>query len=127
MNYSEILTLGRKINNRLLDSSTWLTTSTHKFVVPTGKRWFVLGGIVNRSDAATLEIKVADTSDLTIDYIDTQAAGTGITAWPNDTVDAKISTSYPKILDAGERISLVFGAAQGATAYISCIVIEVNI
>lgn len=115
------ITLARKVNNYLSPASAWDSTTAHHYVVPADKRWILLYGIVNLDASGTLSVYVRDAADKIVGLLATYAAGTGVKAYP---IDAYWSGDGPIVLDAGEYIRLVCGAAQGAGAYSSCVVLE---
>lgn len=120
----------RKINNWEDDATSgtlWTSTTTFDVVVPTGKRWFVIGGQITRSDSDALTVRAYDTSDEIIFQIASQAAATGVTAWPDALGAVAVATAKPfYVLDEGEYIRIYFAGAQGATAEASCVVLEVD-
>ncbi|MEE9540567.1 MAG: hypothetical protein V3V85_03615, partial [Candidatus Thorarchaeota archaeon] len=98
------------------------------YEVPTGKRWYLLGGTTNRDVSGDLVIVCLDTSGNVILELQYEAAGTGSATWPSASNSARHHSGVgrPMVLDAGEQVDLTFGAAQGAGAYASCVVLEVN-
>lgn len=123
---TELLTKAKKVNNYELYSASgplWTDTTHYRATVPVGKRWFVLGGAVKRDASATINTGVYDAADKQIGKILDDAAGTGLVSFPEDCYF--IGTSW--ILEAGEYIESVFGAAQGTGAYHSCVVVEIDV
>ena len=102
------------------------STTEQKYTVPSGKRWYLIGGVVNRDVSKTLTITACDTSDKIIHSVAFASAGTGKHNYPTG-VAGTANLHRPIILDAGEYIHIVFGDAQGAGAYASCVVIEVTL
>lgn len=130
MNVTELLTIARKINNYEIDpvggvKVLWTSTTEYKAVVPTGKRWFLYGGIFNRSVNSTASVYLYDSSDDILLHLDTFAAGTGLGAYPNVARTANII--FPWVMDAGEYVKISLGTAQDASAYATCMVLEVDI
>lgn len=126
--FAEILTLAEKVNNYLTPASAFDSTTQHQYVVPTGKRWFVLGGTCNRNAAATITITARDVSDQILIHIDYQGSSTGVHSWPNSNASGtEYFYTFPLVLDAGEYIRIVYSAAQGAGAFSSCVVLEVDV
>jgi len=122
------LTLARKINNRKLSSATWTSTTQHKFICPAGKRWFVLYGMISRDVSSTITVRVYDSSDAQILNLEEATAATGSSVWPNlSGLNEVDGGAYPIILDAGEYVSIGFGTAQSTVAWITCVVLEVDI
>ncbi|GAH92587.1 unnamed protein product [marine sediment metagenome] len=121
----DMLAFAEKVNLRLLNSSTWDSTTEHEWKVPAGKRWFIYGGMVNRSDSATLIIEYRDTGDNLMMRLVSESAATGPFSWPESSY--KVWTGLPLILDPGEHIRFTFGVAQGAAAYITGVALEANV
>lgn len=129
MNLIDLLVAGKKVNNYEADATggtLWVDTTHFKCVVPLGRRWFVLGGIINRSDSGTAITRYYDAADKVLYQADFLNAATGVSAWPNTVASTGVGNVAPWfILDEGEYVETLYGAAQGATAYQSCVVIEV--
>jgi len=129
MIFAELLTLARKLNNYEVYGAgagpLWTSTTNYKAVVPAGKRWFLYGGVVFRSASATASINVYDAADKKIYTLGSHAAATGICHYPE--AENTGSLAFPIPLDAGEYVDITLGAAQGATAYGTCVVLEVDI
>lgn len=129
--FAELLTVAKKLNNYEDDATSgtlWTSTQTFEVVVPTDKRWFVLGGQVTRDVSSTVIITARDAADKIITMIYSAGAGTGTNAWPNTVASASTYPfAVPLILEAGEYIYMAFGTAQGATAHASCMVLEVDV
>lgn len=102
-----------------------VSTTNHKITVPTGVRWLFFGGRVNRSANATLVIRLYESGDEVILQLQDDAAATGATNYPNTDKAEMTVPGMPIPLKAGDYINIVFGAAQGATASCSAIVLEV--
>lgn len=119
-----LLTLAKKDNNYVATAAAFSDSTTlHKATVPAGKRWFLIAGYVKRDAAATLIITLRDSAGANIGKILDEAAGTTGVAYPE--ADFQVGTAY--ILDEAEWIQFDFGVAQGAGAYLSCMVLEVDI
>lgn len=125
---AEILHMGRKLNQYQLDATSgglWTDTTHFKTTaVAAHRRQLVLGGVTNRSVSGTVVIYAYDVSGNIIACLANEGAATGITGYPESTT---FMINAPMILDEGEYIQMTFGAAQGATAYASCVVIEVEL
>lgn len=120
------LARARKVEIYLLDAtSTWDATTNHKWTVPAGKRWFVIGGNVKRDANETLYVTCHNSSDEQILQLVSEAAATTLKAWPES--DYAIWGGTPIVLDAGDYIYFLCGGAQGAAAYISGWVLEVDV
>lgn len=114
---------GRIVDNFRLDAtSTWDSTTTNVYTCPTGRRWFLLPSVVKITQNATAVIYHYNSSDkVTAVYLD-KTASTGTYPWPQ--------TTYPYdiiIVEAGEYLKLIAGAAQDANAYMSARVVEVMV
>lgn len=128
------LHFARKVNNYDIDATAgglWTSTTTYRATVPALKRWFVIGGFVNRSVNGTLVVRSYNAAGAIIAMHDSQAAATGGTAYPSTQastyIQQKTANGFMAILDPGEFVELTFGNAQDAAAYASCIVLEVDI
>lgn len=99
------------------------STSDHRITCPAGKQWTIIHILVNRSDAATLNVRIRNASDQLTGYIDNVASGTGTTVM-GSTQASTVTAQMPVILTAGQYIWFNFGAAQGATASCSLWYIE---
>lgn len=124
----ELLTIARKVNNRIVDATDnaatnakWDSTTGQKYVVPTGKRWRLLSSQVQLDVSATLAIYHRDSSDNIIALLANYTAGTGVKPYPT----APSYTAEPVILDAGEYVDIDMNNAQGAGASASCVVLEI--
>lgn len=123
MIFAELQTLAKKNNNYVATGASFSNSTTlHKIVCPTGKRWFLLGGYVFRDASATIIVTIRDSTGANIQKVLDEAAGTGGTVYP----EAVFQTGVI-VLDAAEWIQMDFGAAQGGGAYVSGIVLEVNV
>jgi hypothetical protein len=101
----------------------WTDTTHYKVTVPTYKRWWLFGGVVNRDANQTCDVMVYDSSNNIVLYLADQAAGTGISHYPDSTL-AQVQMPIP--LEAGMYVQATFDGAQGANAYASCYVLEVE-
>lgn len=132
---ADIIMTGRKVNNFITDATDnaptnakWTSTTEQEYTVPSGKRWYLLGGIVNADVNATCTVRIEDSSNNIIQQLHYESARTGICAYPQQ-YSSGYSQNAPfiMILDAGELVKIVMGAAQGAGAFASCVVIEVTL
>lgn len=124
--YTELLTLAKKHNNYAVDATgggLWVNTTHYIAEVPASKRWFVLGGVINRAVSSTVYVISRDTADKEIIRHLDEGAATGLKTWP----EADFSSGNPIILDASEQIYMHFGTAQDASSYATCIVLEVDV
>lgn len=124
---TDILPFARKLNNYEADATSgtlWVSTTQFKVVCPTGKRWYLLYGVFNRTVNASVVMYIRDISNQVIGWLGALTAATGVAGYPYYTG----SLSNPlRVIDAGEYVSLEFGAAQDANAYASCVVLEVDV
>ena len=104
----------------------WTSTTIQTWTVPAGKRWYFLGGTVLNSVDATATLDMYDAQPKIVfglASIATPGAATRV-QYP----DADIGYVHrPIAMDAGWSIKLTMGAAQGAAAEASCVVIEVSV
>ena len=127
MDSLKLLKLGRLVDNFEEDATgataKWPDTTHYKAEVPLGKRWFLLYGSFYRDANQTANVQILNAADKTVGYLGSYGATTGIAGYP-----LYSSTSVPEciILDAGWYIYITFGGAQGANAYATAVVIEVQ-
>ena len=120
--------LGRRLTNYVKGGASFSdSTSLHKIEVPAGKRWFVLGGMVSRDQAATLSVSANDAAGNKLLQIAYGAAATTGWAIPNNTADSLHLRNFPLVLEAGETINFSFGAAQSTNAIITMFITEVDV
>lgn len=130
-----LYTSSRKINNYLEDATDnaagnlkFDSTTVATLTVPTGYRWLVIGGAVNRDVSGTLAVVGKDTSDKLIYVFHEEGASTTHSAWPANAAAVKESDyNGVPILDPGEYVEFTFGAAQSTACSVSCVVLEVAI
>ena len=123
---TDLLTVARKINNYDIDATAgglWTDTTHYKVTCPVGKRWFLIGGVVVRAVSATLEGYVKDSSDKIIGYLISETAAATSNMYP----EYAFQVGNYIVLDVGEYVELVFGVAQNASSYASCMVLEVDV
>lgn len=115
---------GRKVTNYVKGATNFSEgTDEHKITVPTGKRWILIGGVINVTQNATLDVTIKDASDNMLMYLNDEAAGTGYIVVPGSKAN-KPANQRGIIMIAGEYVHVEFGAAQDANAHISLQVIE---
>lgn len=129
---AELLTVAKKLNNYEIYSASgtlWTSTTVYTAVVPAGKRWFVLGGLINRNVSSTISIRVYDAADKHILNIGETAAATAYTTWPCTVATGSRLHGgiYPIILDAGEYVTILFGTAQDTSSWATCVVLEIDV
>lgn len=126
MNIADQLHYAKKVQLYLLNATTtWDTTILYSWIVPAAKRWFIMGGMINRDASATVNVDLVDAANRSFNNLLSESAATGIHEWPD-----KLKTNFdpmPRILDAGEKIRFAFGAAQSTAAYISGWVLEIDV
>ena len=130
--FAELLTVAKKIDNYAADATgggLWTSTTTYEVTVPAGKRWFLLGGVIKPDTSATTSTTAYNAADEPLYKIGYQAAGTNLQAMLKQTADYNHANphGHPLVLDAGDYVDVEFGAAQGASAYCSCVVLEVDV
>lgn len=103
-------------------------TDTESLTVPAGKRWLVCWGWMTNNSGAAITVRVSglDASDIELgrlQYIAALANG-GIARFParEGTADNTIlgSGAYPFLLDAGMKLSFVWGADAGKSGNSYC-------
>lgn len=133
MNISDILQYAKKVDNYEKDATgataLWPADTTYVATCPTGKRWFLIGGVIKPDVNATAMTIVFNSSDEPLYQVGYQAASTNQQALLKQTADYNHANSHghPLIMDAGDYLKVTFGAAQTANAYCSCVVLEVNV
>lgn len=121
---AELLTVARKVDNYLAPASAWGALNSHEFTVPAGKRWWLYGGIVKRDVSETVSVYLRNGSDEPLLYTMSAGASTNVVHYP----DPAVCPIYRPIpMDEGDHILVALGGNQGAGAYLSCIVLEVDI
>lgn len=125
---TDLLTVAKKINHYEIDPVTglqvlWVDTTHFTATVPTGKRWFVLGGVVNRNVSSTVIVVLRDSANKTIGYLLDEGAATGTKTFP----EPDFQIGRDGILDAGEDFYMLFGTAQDAGSFANCTVLEVDV
>lgn len=125
-----------KVNNYITDATDvgagnlkFDSTTEATFTVPAGKRWFLIAGSMNRDANTWAVVDFYDSADKNIMRLAECSPATGRTGYPNNSAVNAMEghKAIPMILDAGEYIKLTFGAAQGAGANASCLVLEIPI
>jgi len=116
----------RKLNNFDVDATAgglWDDTTHYIATVPAGKRWILLGGVINRDVSATVKAYARDVSGNIILKMGDEAAGTGYSHYP----ETAFWIGTPLVLDSSEDVYLQFNVAQGGSAWATCVVLEVSI
>lgn len=126
-------TFARKVNNYEKDATGstahWPDTTHYRATCPTGKRWFLLGGIVKPDVNADVTIQIKNSSDEALHQLHYQAASTNTQAYPKQTADYNHQVPQPAgfVLDEGDYVEITFGAIQSTNAYASCPALEVDV
>lgn len=103
----------------------WTSTTVQTWTVPAGKRWWFIGGSVKNSDDATVTVDIYDKSSKVMFGVCSIAApGAGVRVQYPDSDIGYVHRPIP--LDAGMAVKLTMGAAQGATAEATCVVLEMG-
>lgn len=124
---ADILMKGKALYTDLTNSNTWDSTTVNDEEVPAGKIWFLLMGCVTRDASGTCVIDINDASDQLISRLASQGAGTGDVNMLSNQAGAANVHAAPLIrMDAGEKLNVTCGAAQGAGAAIRFKVIEID-
>jgi hypothetical protein len=125
---ADILMKGKALYTDLTDAtSSWDSTTVNDEIVPANKIWFLLMGVVTRDANATLTINIHDASDQLITRLASQGAATGDCNMLSNQAGAANHHATPLLrLDAGEKLNVTCGAAQGAGAAIRFKVIEID-
>lgn len=100
----------------------WLSTTSYRAVVPTGYRWVLLGGLVNRNVSSTYSAHIYNAAAKAVMRVANQGAATGLHAYP----ESGFQTGEAFRLDAGWYLDLAFGSAQDAGSYATCLVLEIK-
>jgi hypothetical protein len=128
---AELLTLAKKVvmyeAYAAAGTTYWTSTTVFKATVPTGKRWIVLGGMIYRSQNATVIAQGCDASDHKMYQFVSEAAAQTLTTFPNRTASAAFGDYSRAVLDPTDYIQFTFGAAQDTNAYITLVVLEVDV
>jgi len=126
---TDLLTVAKKVNNYLINATTtWTSTTTQKWTVPVGKRWFIVGGKVHRDVSSTIVVVITETGDGVIMSLGEGAAATGAFAFPSQASSANNQhMPYMPVVDVGEHVLVTLGTAQSTAAYVSCVVLEVDV
>lgn len=115
-----LLEAGKMVPVHLLNATTtWDSTTEHTVVVPANERWFLLGGVVNKDVSATQIVTIENAADQVIRSLCVHSAAAGKGEFPS--INSSVSNAAPVpyyIMDAGMKLHIVIGAAQGVGAYI---------
>jgi hypothetical protein len=121
---------GVVVDNFIIDATDtgagndkWTSTTEQTWTVPANRRWQVLGGTVLNSADATVTVIIQNTTPKTILQLASIAApGVGVRVqYPDSDIGY---VHRPITIPAGWSVKLTMGAAQGAAAEASCLVLE---
>lgn len=126
----DLLTITQKLNNYAKDATGsgatgttyWINTTHYRAIVPVNKRWFVIGGMVNRAVSSTVVVDLRDTGSDTMHRLMTETAAANLLAYPATAF--QLGRGY--VLDAGEEIYMTFGTAQDANSWVTFVVLEIS-
>jgi len=105
-------------------TTLWPATTTYVATVPAGKIWQFWGGYLDGDAAETIVVTIHDADDnQLLGPLLSEANATVGYSYPDP---ALYTSQMPIPLLAGWYVLLTFGGAQGANAYASCIVTEVD-
>jgi len=128
--------MAKKVDNYIEDATDngtgndkFDSTTLQKYEVPSGKRWILLGGVVVIDASSTCTVSIKNSAGKLIRRIIAGTATTGTVPYPstNAAVTYEGGVAYPHVLDYGDYVEVLFGAAQGAGASASCQVLEIDI
>jgi len=99
-----------------------------KLIVPAHKRWWLFGGVAERTQNATVIVTITDDADKVIFYLtDTVAAGVTDIHYPfQNNANNRTPINMPIPLKEGWKIAFTYGANQDANAFCSAIILEVG-
>jgi len=100
-----------------------------KLTVPNGKRWLFFGGAVKPDTSAAVLVELCNSDDKVIlTILPTATAGTAILSMLEQRSVATNPALYAGLpMKAGDYLKITFGAAQGAAAYVTAIVLEADV
>ena len=114
LDYAEIVT----------NVETLGAVATKTWTVTANKRWIIYGGYAERDVAATLDLKVTDSADVTIHLMPQIAAGVTNIGFGNFASDSTWHFE-PFPLDAGMKVVLTWGVAQ-TTPEVALLVVQIE-
>ncbi|GAG94499.1 unnamed protein product, partial [marine sediment metagenome] len=114
--------------NHALDATgggLWTNTTHYRVTVPAGKRYWLYGGYCSRDNAATMKAFIYNAAGAYLMQLADWAAAAGGCHYPETANVGNIV--FPIPLDATDYLELVFNVAQGANAYATAIMLEVDV
>ena len=126
----DILHSGALVENYIVDATDtgagndkWTSDVVQSYTVPAGKRWYFFGGSVLNSADATVVVDIYNESDKLVLGLATIAApGAAVRVQYPDSDIGYVHRPIP--MDAGWYVKITMGAAQGAAAEATCLVLE---
>ena len=123
---------GEVVSNYIVDTGDlgagndkWTTTSVQTWTVPAGKRWWFIGGSVKNSADATVTVDIYDkAAKVMLGVCSIAAPGAGVRVQYPDSDIGYVHRPIP--LDPGMAVKLTMGAAQGAAAEATCVVLQMG-
>lgn len=126
-----VLENARLVSNYDIDATgagLWTDTTHYRATVPAGKRWYLMGGVISRAVSSTAYVYVYNAAAQLVMCLLASAAATTTNGYPQNYGDVSVQAAhYPIPLDAGWYVEAVFGTAQNASSYASCVVLEVSL
>ena len=121
---------GEVVSNYIVDATStgagndkWTSTTVQTWTVPAGKRWWFIGGSVKNSVNATVTVDILGKAAETMYGLCSIAApGAGVRVQYPDSDIGYVHRPIP--LDEGMAVKLTMGAAQGAAAEATCVVLQ---
>ena len=121
---------GTVVSNFIIDATDvaatnakWTSTTVQTWTVPAGKRWWFIGGSVKNSADATVTVDIYDkAAKVMFGVCSIAAPGIGVRVQYPDADIGYVHRPIP--LDEGMAVKLTMGAAQGAAAEATCVVLE---
>ena len=104
-------------------TALWPDTTHYTAIVPAGKIWWFWGGYQDGSVNGTVVGTIKDGSDNILFVILSEADATVAIGYPDP---ALVNVNMPIPMLAGWYLELLYQNAQGAAAYASCVVTEVD-
>lgn len=132
-NKHDILVAGKLVENYIIDTGDtgagndkWTSTTVQSYTVPASKRWLLYGGVVHTDANATVDVVLYNDADKTLLYLADHAAA-GAAAYEEFPVGTQVPTVFPIPMEAGWYVKITCGAAQGAAAEATCLVLEFDV
>lgn len=128
---TEILKVARIHDEHVTTSASFSeSTSEHRLTVPTGQRYFVVGGHLDPDNSSTLSVRLKNSADLQIGVMMSESAGTAIKFFGGYAVTNNMSgglTGGICPLEAGDYVMFDYGTAQGTASVIFCRVLVIDV